>query len=301
MKISAIDVGSNSVRLATFAGGKTLYKTLKTTRLGEGLSLTGKLKQEAIERSALAVAEFCRKAIEDGSGKVYVFATAAVRSSVNGQAFVERVKELCGLQVEVLSGEEEAKCGVLGAVGDGDGGIIDVGGASTEVTYQSNGRVLYSKSVNIGTVRLYDLAGRNKEKLLKVIKEKVQEYDAPCHSAPLCHSEHSEESLFSLPTYAIGGTASRLGSIKHGLKEYHPEITDGTVITLDEMYNLADRLLSTSVEEIRATTICGSSAEIVGGGCLLIAEVMNKFGVKEITVSEKDNLEGFVLLKEGKL
>ena len=67
------------------------------------------------------------------------------------------------------------------------------------------------------------------------------------------------------------------------------------------MYNLADRLLSTSVEEIRATTICGSSAEIVGGGCLLIAEVMNKFGVKEITVSEKDNLEGFVLLKEGKL
>lgn len=295
MKISAIDVGSNSVRLATFAGGKTLYKTLKTTRLGEGLSLTGKLKQEAIERSALAVAEFCRKAIEDGSGKVYVFATAAVRSSVNGQAFVERVKELCGLQVEVLSGEEEAKCGVLGAVGDGDGGIIDVGGASTEVTYQSNGRVLYSKSVNIGTVRLYDLAGRNKEKLLKVIREKLADYD------PLCHSERSEESLFSLPTYAIGGTASRLGSIKHGLKEYHPEITDGTVITLDEMYNLADRLLSTSVEEIRATTICGSSAEIVGGGCLLIAEVMNKFGVKEITVSEKDNLEGFVLLKEGKL
>ena len=56
-----------------------------------------------------------------------------------------------------------------------------------------------------------------------------------------------------------------------------------------------------SVEEIRATTICGSSAEIVGGGCLLIAEVMSKFGVKEIIVSEKDNLEGFVLLREGKL
>lgn len=289
MKISAIDVGSNSVRLATFAGGKTLYKTLKTTRLGEGLSLTGRLKDDAIERSALAVAEFCRKAIEDGSGKVYAFATAAVRSSVNGQAFVDRVKELCGLQVEVLSGEEEAKCGILGAVGDGDGGIIDVGGASTEVTYRFKGRVLYSKSVNIGTVRLFDLAGRDKEKLLKVIREKLADYGTPCQPNG------------SLPTYAIGGTASRLGSIKHGLKEYHPEITDGTVITLEEMYNLADKLLSTSVEEIRATTICGSSAEIVGGGCLLIAEVMNKFGVKEITVSEKDNLEGFILLKEGKL
>ena len=51
MKISAIDVGSNSVRLATFAGGKTLYKTIKTTRLGEGLSLTGSLKSEAIEKT----------------------------------------------------------------------------------------------------------------------------------------------------------------------------------------------------------------------------------------------------------
>ena len=104
-----------------------------------------------------------------------------------------------------------------------------------------------------------------------------------------------------MPIYAIGGTASRLGSIKHKLTEYRPEITDGTVLTLEEMYGLADKLLSMSVEEIRATTICGRSAEIVGGGCLLMAEVMNKFCVKKIIVSEKDNLEGYVLLKEGKL
>lgn len=287
MKISAIDVGSNSVRLATFAGGKTLYKTLKTTRLGEGLSLTGSLKEEAIERSALAVAEFYAKAVEDGADKVYVFATAAVRSSVNGQAFIERVKQLCGLKVEVLSGEQEAKCGILGALGYADGGIIDVGGASTEVIVQSGGKVAYAKSVNIGTVRLFDLAGRDKEKLLKVIKEKVKDY--------------GDFTVGSTKIYAIGGTASRLGSIKHNLKEYRPEITDGTVLILDEMYKLADKLLSMTVEEIRATTICGSSAEIVGGGCLLIAEVMHKFGIKEITVSESDNLEGFVLLKEGKL
>lgn len=285
MKISAIDIGSNSVRLATFQGGKTLYKTLKTTRLGEGLAFSGKLKKEAIERSALAVSEFYRKALSEGSEKVYAFATAAVRSSENGQVFVERVKELCGLRVEVLSGEEEAKCGILGALGFNDGGIIDVGGASTEVTVQAGGKVVYAKSVNIGTVRLFDLAGRDKQKLLKVVLEKLSGYG---------------DFTTRLPMYAIGGTASRLGSIKHNLKEYRPDITDGTVITFEEMYNLADRLLSSSVEEIRATTICGSSAEIVGGGCLLMAEVMSKFGIAEISVSEKDNLEGFVLLKEGK-
>lgn len=287
MKISAIDIGSNSVRLGTFADGKTLYKRLKTTRLGEGLSLSGRLKEAAIERSAEAVASFYREAIADGAEKVYAFATAAVRSSENGQDFVERVKKLCGLTVQVLSGEEEAKCGILGALGFADGGIIDVGGASTEVTVQADSKVAYAKSVNIGTVRLYDLAGRNKEKLLKVIKEKVQDY--------------GDYAVKDTKIYAIGGTASRLASIKHNLKEYHPEITDGMVITFEEMYKLADKLLSMTVEEIRATTICGSSAEIVGGGCLLIAEVMHKFGIKEITVSEKDNLEGFVLMKEGKL
>lgn len=285
MKISAIDIGSNSVRLATFADGKTLYKRLKTTRLGEGLSLTGRLKEEAIERSAGAVAAFYRDAVADGAEKVYAFATAAVRSSENGQAFIERVKGLCGLTVQVLSGEDEAKCGILGALGFGDGGIIDVGGASAEVTVQAGGKVAYAKSVNIGTVRLYDLAGRDKEKLLKVIKEKVKDYGAFTVGE-------------NIKMYAIGGTASRLASIKNNLKEYHPEISDGTIITLEEMYNLADKLLSMSVEEIRATTICGSSAEIVGGGCLLIAEIMSKLGIKEITVSEKDNLEGFVRLKE---
>ena len=81
MKISAIDIGSNSVRLATFADGKTLFKRLKTTRLGEGLSLTGRLKEEAIERSAQAVANFYREAKADGAEKVYAFATAAVRWS----------------------------------------------------------------------------------------------------------------------------------------------------------------------------------------------------------------------------
>ena len=158
--------------------------------------------------------------------------------------------------------------------------------------------MLYSKSVNIGTVRLYDLAGRDKGKLLKVIKEKLADYGN--FTLLSSHSERSEEA-FSLKTYAIGGTASRLGSIKHSLKEYRPEITDGTVITLEEMRSLADKLLSMSVEEIRATTICGSSGVIVSGGYLLIAEVMSKFGLKEIIVSEKDNLEGFVLLREGKL
>lgn len=285
--ISAIDIGSNSVRLATFAGGKTLYKRLATTRLGEGLATSCKLLPEAIERTAEAVAAFFEEAKESGAQKVYAFATAAVRSAVNGADFVRRVAELCGLEVDVISGEREAQCGIAGALSGGDGGIIDVGGASTEVTFRRGGKIVYAKSVNIGTVRLNDLAGRDKAELLKAIADKLPEY--------------GDFSADGLPVYAIGGTATRLAAVKHGVTEYAPEITDGTPINIPEMEALTDRLLTLPVEEIRRTTICKKSADVVGGGALLLLEVMKKFGVDSITVSEKDNLEGYVILREGKL
>ena len=284
MKIGIIDVGSNSVRLALMADGKTLYKKLATTRLGEGLSLSGLIKQEAIERTAKAIFDLKNLAESDGAERVCVFATAAVRSASNRQDFLNFVKETCGIEVEVISGEEEAKLGLSGALKGRDGGIIDVGGASTEVTVQRGGKVLYSKSVNIGTVRLFDLAGRDKDKLLSVINEKIAEYG------------NFNASGFEM--YTIGGTATTLASVKHALKIYDPAITDGTVISADEVYAIADKILSLTVEEVRA--VAGMEprrADVIGGGCLLMYGVMKKFCIDKVTVSESDNIEGYYLEK----
>ena len=287
MKISAIDIGSNSVRLALVSDGKTLYKRIRTTRLGEGLSFSDSMKDEAIERTALAVADFVNRAKAEKTDKLYAFATAAVRSASNKAQFLARVKELCGLEIDVISGETEAKIGILGALGNNDGGIIDVGGASTEVTFRAGGRTVYSKSVNVGTVRLFDLAARNKQKLLRIISEKIEEY--------------GEFSAENVNMRAIGGTATRLAAIKHNLLQYTPEVTDGTNFTVGELEKYADGLLSTSVEIIRANTICSASAEGIGGGCLLLAEIMKKLKIKSLTVSERDNLEGYIIYKEGAL
>lgn len=287
MKISAIDIGSNSVRLALVSDGKTLYKRIRTTRLGEGLSFSGSMKDEAIERTALAVADFVNRAKAEKTDKLYAFATAAVRSASNKAQFLARVKELCGLEIDVISGETEAKIGILGALGNNDGGIIDVGGASTEVTFRAGGRTVYSKSVNVGTVRLFDLAARNKQKLLRIISEKIEEY--------------GEFSAENVNMRAIGGTATRLAAIKHRLLQYTPEVTDGTNFTVGELEKYADGLLSAPVEIIRANTICTASAEVIGGGCLLLAEIMKKLKIKSLTVSESDNLEGYIIYKEGAL
>lgn len=283
MKIAAIDIGSNSVRLLMWADGKTLYKRMTTTRLGEGLNFSPYLKEEACLRTAKAVADFKQKALSDGAQEVYAFATAAVRSSKNPRLFLDMARDMCGIEVDVISGEREAQIGLGGALGDSDGGIIDVGGASTEAIFRKDGRIIYSKSVNIGTVRILDAAGRDLQEIKQFVAQKINDYGD-----------------FAFPegeVYAVGGTASRLAAIKRGIKYYDSEILHGTRLSADEIESLAIKLTQMPVEEIREKTICASSADLIGGGAYLMCAVMRKFGVKQVTVSERDNLEGYIFFK----
>ncbi len=286
MKIAAIDIGSNSVRLMMWADGKTLYKRMKTTRLGEGLNFAPRLSDEACARTAQAVAEFVATAKEDGADKVYAFATAAVRSAENPELFTDKVEKLCGIKVDIISGEREAQIGLAGAMGSGDGGIIDVGGASTEVTVRASGKIRYSKSVNIGTVRILDAAGRDLDKINSFVAERIKDY--------------GKKDFSGFDMYAVGGTATRLAAIKHGIKEYDAELLHGTVLTVKEVENFSKLLTKMSVDEIRQTTICTKSADLIGGGAALLAAVMKNFNIRKITVSESDNLEGYVLYKLNK-
>ena len=292
MKIAVIDIGSNSVRLMMWADGKTLYKKMKTTRLGEGLNFAPVLLKEACTRTAEAVAEFVSEAKADGAENVYAFATAAVRSAENPELFTDKVKELCGVKVDVISGKKEAEIGLAGALNNSDGGrcdrggIIDVGGASCEVTVREGDKIKYTKSVNVGTVRILDAAGRDLKKINEFIKEKIAEYGK---------KDFSEYTM-----YAVGGTASRLAAIKHGIREYDAEILHGTQLTIREVENFSKLLTKMTVDEIRQTTICAKSADLIGGGAALLAAVMENFNIRKITVSESDNLEGYLLCKLNK-
>ena len=282
-KFAVIDIGSNSVRLMFVADGKVLYKALNTTRLGEGIADKPLLKPEAIERSAVAVSDFYRKAKSEGAEKVLAFATAAVRSAENRQIFLDRVKELCGLTIEVISGEEEAEIGILGALGNCDGGVVDIGGASTEIVVKKDGVLTYKKSVNIGVVRLKDTCGREKVALENTAHKAAEEYG----EIPL-----KEE------IYAIGGTATTLAAQALGLETYSSEKVTGAVITAEEMQDLADRLLSMSVAEIAALPCMPKGrADVLTGGAVLFSVLMKKLGFARLIVSDRDNLEGYAIKK----
>lgn len=280
-KIAVIDIGSNSVRLMMLANGKVLYKTIKTTRLGEGLAFTPNLKEEAIARTSLAISDFVRRATEESAKEIYAFATAAVRSAKNGQAFIERVFQDCGVRVEVISGEEEAEIGILGAIGKADGGIIDIGGASTELILQKNEKIVYEKSLNIGVVRIKDLCGRAQDKVRELALKTVKEYGTPA---------------ISCPVYAIGGTATTIGAISLGLSRYAANEVTGAKLKQKDVRELADKLFSMTVEEIKKIPCVDElRADVLAGGVEWLHAIMKELKIEEIIVSDGDNLEGYAI------
>ena len=283
-RFAVIDVGSNSVRLMFVADGKVLYKRLNTTRLGEGLAQAPYLKEEAAERSALAVAKFYAEAQEDGAEKTFVFATAATRTAKNKEIFLDRVKQLCGLTIDVISGEEEAEIGLLGALGNEDGAIIDIGGASTEIVVKKHKQIVYKKSIDIGVVRLKDLCGADKAKLEATALAKVDAFGFV-----------PTDTVF----YGIGGTATTLAAQALGLCAYVSKKVTGARITLREVELLADKFASMSVEEIAALPCMPKGREdVVLGGAVLLATIMKKLGLDSFIASDKDNLEGYAI-KQG--
>ena len=285
MKIAAIDIGSNSVRLMMWADGKTLYKRINTTRLGEGLVSTGVMSPAAMQRTAAAVRDFAAAAAEEGAAKVYAFATAAVRRAANREEFLGEVRRVAGIEVDVISGEEEAEIGILGALGNSDGGMIDVGGASTEIIVRRGGKSVYAHSADVGAVRLYDACGRDYDKLNGFITAALAEYGEVSACGAMC---------------AIGGTATTMASVALALEKYDPAVIDGTRIGVAQAGEMAKKLLSMPVDEVRKMRgMDPRRADIIGGGSLLMYRIMRMLGLNEITVSERDNLEGYVALREG--
>ena len=280
-RFAVIDVGSNSVRLMLVADGKVLYKRLNTTRLGEGLAQSPYLNEQAIERTVGAIADFAAQAKVDGAEDTLIFATAATRSAKNRQVFLERVKAACGLEIDVISGEEEAEIGLLGALGKQDGAMIDIGGASTEIVVKEAGELVYKKSVDIGVVRLKDACGRDKAALVERCLDAVQKFG----QVPT-----------TLPFYGIGGTAMTLAAQYLGLEEYQSNKITGASLPTDGVQALADKLALLTTQEIAALPCMPKGREdVILGGAVLLATLLKSLGVKQITVSDRDNLEGYAI------
>ncbi len=280
MKIAIIDIGSNSVRLALVSNGVFSDKTVITTRLAEGMGEDKILRREAMQRTANAISFLCEKA--KGADGVFAFATAAVRNAKNSQEFIDEIYHSCGIEIDVVSGEEECRIGYVGALDGKDGGVIDIGGASSEIIVVERGDCVYAKSLNVGAVTLTDRCGQVHENAENFLKETVAEYGRVPKSSFV----------------AIGGTATSVSAILQELEPYDAKKVDGYKINKSQLLSLKNRLFSMTVEDReRLKGLAKSRAKVIACGVAILCEIMEWLKIDSLTVSEKDNLEGYYKVK----
>lgn len=284
MKYAIIDIGSNSVRLAIFADGKVIFRDKITSRLGEGIAQDRTLKDFAVSRSLNAIEVFVEKSLDVGVLKenILPFATAAVRQTKNGGDFVEKVYSDIGVSVHVLTEEEECNVAVLGALGKNNGGVLDVGGASSELVVSNSGAVSVAKSLPIGAVKLRDVFLDNKDDIFTYLEKTVENYP-----------DLKMETLT-----AIGGTACCLAHILSGDKTYDRDKNHGRFVPITDLYAYLLQIKDLDGEEISVSYgIEKARAETIFYGGAIIYAVLKRFNLNGYTLSENDNLEGYYLLK----
>lgn len=284
--IAIIDIGSNSVRLAVFDNDKVEFRGKVSSRLGEGLANGSKILLEPADRTLSAIKTLIVKAILFGVERqnIFAFATATVRRAENGQEFCQRVFDETGIQIDVVSEENEALLAINGALKDGDGAVLDIGGASSELIVRENGKITYKKSLPLGAVVLYDMFGYDQDKMYKFLENAVKEYgDVP--------------KLKKL--VAVGGTATCCAFVMARARNYDAKITHNKVISLEDLTVLADKFFKFSNEDKEKMGVESGRVKIIANGTALLITIVKYLGLDCYTASEDDNLLGYYLTKRS--
>ena len=277
MKNAVIDVGSNSVRLL-IDGEKFIYNT----QLSEGLLKTGYLQKDAVERTLEGIIECVNLAKSRLADGIKVFATEAVRSAKNGKEFVDLCRKQ-GIEIDVIDSVKEAQIGFLGAYTDGTVAVLDIGGASSELVVGNEKEILYSYSLDVGCVKMRDMSGDEIE-LKEYATNKVKEYG-------------------TVPSFdkliVIGGTVTTLCAVAKELAVYDRKLVHNSVLKYEKIKETVDMIFATDIEkrkDIKGLHIKRITVAPAGG--ILLLAIMDYLKVNKITVSENDNLEGYVKLNK---
>ena len=278
MEISIIDIGSNSIRYMTAESlnGNLIFskKTVSTTRLAEGQGPDFNLKEAPIERSLQALFEMSSLSHHQKL-PCYAYATSAVREAKNKDDFLKLIKAKTDLNIEVLTGEEEAVYAYMAACPNG-GAMIDIGGGSFQLTGKDK-----HVSYPLGCVRLHDMTGQQS-------LEKLSRFPFPYLS------DISGFENISRWT-SVGGTATKLASIAQGLTEYDPDIVSSHVFTQESLFKLLVWLDELGEDGRSKVPLLEKRYDTILGGGYLLYLLMKKLNIKNLSVSDRDGMEGYAL------
>jgi exopolyphosphatase/guanosine-5'-triphosphate,3'-diphosphate pyrophosphatase len=298
--VASIDIGTNSTRVlvARPVDGKLdiLDRRNTITRLGQNVGATGRLAEDAVDRTLACLRDYRAILDEHGVDRLRVAATSASRDAANREEFFDAVGDVVGARPELLSGEDEGRLSFVGATGDLDPAlgpflIVDIGGGSTEFILGTD-HVEGVMSVDVGCVRL---------------TEKFLDHDPPLpEELAACISfadAYLDDVIRDVPGSAeartlvgLAGTITTVAAVEIGLATYDRDAIHHFVLTRDAAEDVfrtlatesrADRIHNPGLEEARA--------DVIVGGCCVLVALFRRFGFDEMIVSEADILDGLAL------
>ncbi len=301
-RLAILDIGTNSIKFhvaeKTSNGIKVLLDTNNISRLGDGMTRTGSLSDEAIERNIEALREFMQRGKEEfGVDEFIAVGTMCLRSAKNASDFVSKAKKELGLTINVLPGEEEARLSYLAVVsgvgvGNEDVLIIDTGGGSTEFIFGKADHIAKRFSLDIGAVLIT-------ENILlsdPVAPDELQRARTYINGF---FDEHKVTGKIQR-LVGIGGTVTSLCAVMHKMAVYKPELIQGSKITLEEVSNQIDLYAGKTIDQRK--TISGlqpKRADVILAGALIVEAIMKRFAVGDLVVSDRGLRHGLIFEKLG--
>lgn len=296
MRVAAIDCGTNSIRLliADIHGinFREIYRTMEIVRLGQGVDQNKAFHPDAIARTLAAVDLFAQEISKHGVERIRFCATSATRDATNRELFINGVKDLLGIEPEVISGEEEARLSFIGAtkefaVSDAPFLVVDIGGGSTEFVY-GHSDVEFAKSVNIGCVRMTERnihsdppAPQEIENARRVIQEAI---GVAAEIVPITQAK---------TLIAVAGTATSVAASALNLEQYDRHLIHLARVSADQTHLVAVTFAVMSAEQrSHVGYLHPGRADVFAAGSLILSEIMKATGAKEFVASEADILDG---------
>lgn len=300
--VAAIDCGTNSIRLLIARpnaanGLDDVERRMEIVRLGHGVDRTGELNPAAVARTLDATRRYAQLIRASGAQRIRFVATSATRDARNREEFVGGVREILGVEPEVIDGEEEAELSFRGAVAtipglpEGPRLVVDIGGGSTELVLGRE-HAEHRISVDMGSVRLT-------ERHLQGDPPTPEQIDAAARDTEDLLDRAAATIPFSQVGAVIGvaGTVTTLTALELGLTEYTPERTHAARLQMDRTLALCEQVLRSSRQERAAQpAIHPGRVDVIGAGALIwgcvLERVRSATGITESWTSEHDILDG---------
>tara|TARA_B110000914_G_scaffold80647_1_gene70905 strand:- start:3404 stop:4306 length:903 start_codon:yes stop_codon:yes gene_type:complete len=294
-KIAAIDCGSNSTRLlvASVDVGKlkTIYKIHKVTKTSEGLESSGEISQDARKRLISTLRGYLKKINYENVNEVLITGTAVFRDALNSQAVIDEVKNKLGIEIQIISGQDE---GILTSLGVFSSSsivdnyfIVDIGGRSTELIYDYRKQTRV-ESLDLGVVSLSE----------KILTSNPISDDEKQEAKELIDMNiHLDIDTTSRSMIGVSGTFTSIASIFLDQKKYDEDEIHLTSISYSWISELSSVL--NNMTEAKIISIYPSldpkRAKTLSAGVLIVRNIMKKFKFDELKVSKSDILEGLIL------